>query len=98
MGLFCFLKNLLAVLGVGGWLSLCGNFCLGLAVALAFAEDGRLQPSTQFVGKLVYLGAAIDLNRALGGVTDHVTVMTPLQMFLEVRLGLGVHGVVEVIA
>jgi hypothetical protein len=53
--------------------------------------------AAEILGKFVEFGAAIDFNGAFGRVADDVAVMAPLQMFLEISPGVGIHGVVEVI-
>lgn len=64
---------------------------------MALGDDGGVDSGAKFVGKFVEFGVAVDLDRAFGCVADDVAVMAPLQVFLEFRLGVGIHGVVEVI-
>jgi hypothetical protein len=66
-------------------------------VTFALGDDCGLQPATEIIGEFVEGGVTVDFNGALGGVADDVTVVAPLQVFLEFCLGFGVHGVVEVI-
>ena len=40
---------------------------------------------------------AVDLDGLLGGVADDVAVVAPLEVILQLRLRLGVDGIVEII-
>jgi len=67
-------------------------------VTVAFCNNGGVEAAAKIVGKFVEFRVAVYFNRALSGVAYDVAVMTPLQMFLKLGLGPGVHGVVEVIS
>jgi hypothetical protein len=59
-----------------------GLYALGatLLVLLALVHDGRAETGTEIFGQLVELGIAIDLDRLLRGVTNHVAVVAPGKM------------------
>jgi hypothetical protein len=54
-----------------------------LFVLLAFGHDGGTQPRAEIVGKFVKLGVAVNLNGLLRGIADHVTVVAPGKMVLQ---------------
>jgi hypothetical protein len=66
-------------------------------MALTFSYDGGMDPAAKFVRKFIEPRVPVNLNRALGSVANYVAVMAPLQMFLEFRLGVRIHGVIEVV-
>jgi len=66
-------------------------------MALALGYDGSMDPGAKFVRKFIEPRIPVDLDCALGSVTNHVAVMAPLQVFLEFSLGVRIHGVVEVV-
>ena len=81
----------------GGWQRGRGRSFRVAVMALTFSYDGGMDSAAKFVRKFIERRVAVNLNSAPGSVTYHVAVMTPLQMFLELRLGVGIHGVVEVV-
>src|SRR5437868_1181509 len=71
---------------------------LGIVLVLfAFANDGGSEACAQIVRKFDDFVVAVDLDGALGGVTDDVTIVAPLQMLFELRLGTGINDPVEII-
>jgi hypothetical protein len=66
-------------------------------VALTFGNDGGVDSATEFLRKFVELRITIDFNGAFRSIANDVAVMAPLQMFLELGLGMRVHGVIEII-
>jgi hypothetical protein len=68
----------------------------GLALP-ALVDDGGTELLMQGFRKLVEFRAAIDLDRPLGGVADHVAVVAPTQMLFQLLPGLLVDRVVEII-
>jgi hypothetical protein len=66
-------------------------------VALTLGNDSGMDAGAKFVRKFVESRVAVNFDGALGGIANDVAVMAPLQVFLKLRLGVRVHGVVEVI-
>jgi len=66
-------------------------------VRCALAHDRGLKASAEIVGQLVKLLVAIDLDGLASRVADHVAVVTPSQMILELGFGFRVDDAVEVI-
>jgi hypothetical protein len=66
-------------------------------MALTLSHDSGVDAGAKFVREFAELGVPINLDGALSGVANDVTVVTPLQMFLELGLGMRVYGVIEVI-
>src|SRR4051812_10679227 len=69
----------------------------GIGLLTALAHDGRSQSAAEIIGQLVEMRVSIDLDGFLGGVTDDVTVVAPLEVILQLRLRLGIDGIVEII-
>lgn len=75
-----------------------GRSGLGVGlVAFALGNDGGMDAGAKVFGKFVKLGAAIDFNGAFGCIADDIAVVAPLQMLFQLRLGVRIHGVVEVV-
>ncbi len=66
-------------------------------VLFAFADDGCAKARAQIIRQFDDFVVAVDLDGALGGVTDDVTIVAPLQMLFELCLGTGVNHPVEII-
>src|SRR5579862_9784459 len=64
---------------------------------LALAHDGRTQTFAKVVGQFVQVGVPVDLDGHLGCIADDIAVVAPLQVIFQLRPGLGVHRVVQVI-
>jgi hypothetical protein len=62
-----------------------------LLVLLALSHDGGTQPRAKIVGQFVKLGVAVNLDGLLGGIANHVAVVAPGEMVLQ----LGFCGFVE---
>jgi len=65
--------------------------------ALALVDNGCLKLAAQIFGELVQFRSAINFDRPLGRVADHVAVVTPSEMLLQLRLGAIVHGIIQVV-
>jgi hypothetical protein len=63
----------------------------------ALAHDCRPQARTQVVGKFNNFVIAVDLYGSLGGVTNDVTIVAPLEMLFQFCSGAGVDHPVEII-
>jgi len=63
----------------------------------ALRHDGGPQAASQIVRKFVKVGVSVDLDGLFGGVADDVAVVAPLEVILQLRLCLGIDGVVEII-
>lgn len=63
----------------------------------ALVHNGRLEASTKIVGQLIELLVAIDLDGLAGRVADHVAVVAPGEMFIELGFGLRIDYAVEVV-
>src|SRR5271157_2450774 len=64
---------------------------------LALGHDGRAEPTAQVFGQFVELRVAIDLNGLLGRVTDHVAVVAPGKMILELDFRIAVENAIQII-
>ena len=58
---------------------------------LTFADDGSLQLHSQGVRQVIDFVFAVDLDGLLGRIADHVAVVAPSEVLLQ----LGFHGGVE---
>ena len=63
----------------------------------ALVHNGRLEASTKIVGQLIELLVAVDLDGLAGRVADHVAVVAPGEMFIELGFGLRIDYAVEVV-
>jgi hypothetical protein len=63
----------------------------------AFAHDGGAKAGAKVVREFVEMRVAIDFDSLLGGVADDIAVVAPLEVILQLRLRLGIDGVVEII-
>jgi hypothetical protein len=52
-------------------------------VLLALGHDGGTETRAQVIGQFVELGVAINLNRLLRGVTNHIAVVAPGKVVLQ---------------
>src|ERR1019366_8116126 len=66
-------------------------------MGFALGYDGSAQPRSKVVRKFVQVGVAVDLDRHLGCIADHVTIVAPLKMVFQFGSCLSVHRVVKVI-
>src|SRR5437879_3695077 len=57
-----------------------------LPVLLALGHDGGTQPRAEIFGQFVELGVAINLDGLLRGVTNHIAVVAPGKMVLQLDL------------
>jgi hypothetical protein len=64
-------------------IQLLNAFGPALLVLLALSHDGGTQPRAKIVGKFVKLGVAVNLNSLLGGIANHVAVVAPGEMVLQ---------------
>jgi len=64
---------------------------------LALRHDGGAEAGPQVFGQFVELGVAVDLNRFLGCVANHIAVVAPGEMVFQFALGLLVEDTVQVI-
>src|SRR5271166_6081185 len=58
-----------------------------LLLCRALAHDGRLEASPKIVGQLVQFLVAVDLDRLARRVADHVAVVAPREMIIELGFG-----------
>ena len=75
------------------WQSLQGRIFLGLALG----HNGRPEPGSKVFREFVKLGIAIDFDGLLGGISDHVAVVAPSQMFFKLGFGGRVNDAVKII-
>jgi hypothetical protein len=68
-----------------------------LLILLALRHNGGTQPAAEIFRQFVKLGVTIDFNRLFGGIADHVTVMAPGKMVLQLDLGVLVDDAVQII-
>jgi hypothetical protein len=54
-----------------------------LFVLLALSHDGGTEARAKIVGKLIELGVAINFDGFLRGIADHVAVVAPGKMVLQ---------------
>lgn len=66
-------------------------------VLLALGHNRRTKTGAKVFGQFVQLRVAIDFNRLLGCVANHVTVMAPGKMVLQLDLGVFVDHAVQII-
>src|SRR5208282_5427822 len=64
---------------------------------LTFDHDGRSQPGTEVFRQFVKLGVAIDLDGLLRGVTNHIAVVAPGKMILQLDFCRFVEDAVQII-
>ena len=64
---------------------------------LTFGHDGGTEPAAEVFGKFVKLGVTVDFDGLLGRVANHVAVVAPGKMVLQLDLGLFVEDAVQVI-
>ena len=57
-----------------------------LLVLLAFGHDGGTETAAEVFGQLVKLGVTINLDCLLGRVANHVAVVAPGEMVLQLDL------------
>jgi hypothetical protein len=57
-----------------------------LFVLLALPHDGRAETGAEVLGQFVELGVSIDLDGLLGSVTDHIAIVAPGKMVLQLDL------------
>ena len=63
-----------------------------------FRHDRGAKASTQVVRKLVEFGVAINFNRLARGIADHVAVVAPCEVVVQLSLGTGVQYAVKVVS
>src|SRR6267378_1059646 len=68
-----------------------------LFLLLALCHDGGAEAGPQVFGQFVELGVAVDLNRLLGCIANHVAAMAPGEMVLQFALGLLVENTVQIV-
>src|SRR5271157_1523558 len=68
-----------------------------LPVLLALGHDGRTQPCAEVFRQFVKLGVAIDLDGLFCGVTNHIAVVAPGKMILQLDFRRFVENAVQVI-
>jgi hypothetical protein len=68
-----------------------------LLLLLALGHDRGAEPGTKVVGKFVQLGVAIDLNGLLGRVANHIAVVAPGKVVLQLDFCLLVEHAVQII-
>jgi len=54
-----------------------------LPVLLTLRHDGGTEAGSEVFGQFVQLGVAINLDGLLGGIADHVTIVAPGKMVLQ---------------
>jgi hypothetical protein len=64
---------------------------------LALGHDGGAESATEVFGQFVKLGITVYLDGLLGGVANHVTVMAPGKMILQLDFGLIVENAFQVV-
>jgi hypothetical protein len=64
---------------------------------LALGNDGRSESGAEVFRKFVQLGVAINFNGFFCGIANHIAVVAPSQMFLQLGLGRGVNDAVQII-
>src|SRR5271163_2971598 len=64
---------------------------------LTFDHDGRSQPGTEVFGQFVKLRVAVDLDGLFRGVTDHIAVVAPGKMILQLDFRRFVENAVQII-
>jgi hypothetical protein len=72
-------------------------FRAGFFSRLALGHNGRPEPGSQVFREFVKLGIAIDFDGLLGGISDHVAVVAPSQMFFKLGFGARVNYAVQII-
>ena len=68
-----------------------------LLMRRALAHDGCLQPSSKIVGQLVEFLVAIDLNSLFRRIADHIAVVAPSKMILELGFRLRIDHAIKVV-
>lgn len=63
----------------------------------AFGDYGSAQASTKIFGQLVKLRITVDLNGLLRGVTDHVAIVAPGKMVVQLGLCALVDDPIEIV-
>jgi hypothetical protein len=66
-------------------------------VLLALGHDGRAKPGAEVLGQFVQLGVTIDFDGLLGGVANHVAVVTPGKMILQLDFCRFVEDAVQIV-
>jgi hypothetical protein len=69
----------------------------GLLVRRALAHDGRLEASSKIVGQLVEFLVAVDLNGLFRRIADHIAVVAPSKMILELGFRLRIDHTIKVV-
>jgi hypothetical protein len=67
-----------------------------LFVLLAFDHDGGAEAGSEVFGEFVELGVAVDLDGLLGRVANHVAVVAPGKMVLQLGFGFLVEDAVQI--
>src|ERR1700688_3001871 len=73
------------------------TFRPALLVLLALGHDGGTEAGAEVFWQFIELRVAIDLNRLLGCVTNHVAVVAPGKMILQLDFGWFVEYAVQII-
>jgi hypothetical protein len=69
----------------------------GIGFLTALVHDGRSETCSEVIRKFVKVGITVDFDGLLGGVADDIAVVAPLEVILQLRLRLGIDGIVEII-
>ena len=89
--------NILQVTGLPALKVASNALRTGFLVLLALRNDGGAETGTQVFRQFVELRVPVNLDGLLGGVADHVAVVTPSQVIFEFGLGAVVDHTVEII-
>ena len=73
-----------------------GRLFTGSAIA-AFGHNSLVEAGSEVFRKLVKLVIAVDFNGFLGGIHDHVAVVAPMKVFIQLDLQVLADPAVEII-